>query len=774
MLERIGVSVRSLVEYVHTSGSIDVGFRTTSTMHEGTKAHQAIQRQYGERDQKEVYVQAEIPCGDLLFVVDGRCDGLLDDGQGGKIIEEIKSTRRDISAMTEEDSLPVHWAQAYMYAYMYSLEQGVEEMKVRLTYVELESGVQKCFERVVTMSTLVPYVNDMVERYAPYARMLVQNRTARNDSIAQLIFPFAEYRQGQKKLVASVFKTIDEGRKLFAKAPTGIGKTISTLFPTIKAMGMGKIEHFFYATARTITRTAAEDALGRMETQGLQLRTVTITAKDKICFLEETNCRKELCPYADGYYDRINEAVLDLLQHETVIRRDVVEQYARKHCVCPFELSLDVAYGADGMICDYNYVFDPQVSLKRLSGERKRDTVLLLDESHNLIDRAREMYSAALMKRDFLELERMFKGVQAEVHAAAKGINKWFIEHRKGIVSDGKEWTVSKERPEDLLQVLEMFAAVAEWELAAGGGMGTTESESVSMERAKLLEVYFAVTACIRISKLYDESYICYTELLRNDVQLKLLCVHPANLLRQMGKGFRGHVFFSATLSPLSYFMDMLGADEADYSITLASPFQKEQWDVSIVPLSTRYTDREMTKDRLAAKLQQLVQQRAGNYLFFFPSYAYMNVVYEAFVPTVDTSCVHTMLQAPDLTEEEREQFLAAYVHNSERSLVGFAVMGGIFSEGIDLVGDRLTGVAVIGTGMPKLGLELNLMKQYFDEQGLSGFDYAYVYPGMNKVLQAGGRLIRSEQDQGVLVLIDDRYLQPRIQRLLPEEWVDG
>ncbi|WP_239615716.1 ATP-dependent DNA helicase [Cohnella mopanensis] len=753
----VALSVRGLVEYVFRSGSLDSGFQAASSLAEGTKAHQKIQKQYGELDRKEVYVKAEIPCGDLLFVVDGRCDGLLIGEDGCVTVDEIKSTSKDIGAMTAEDSRPVHWAQAKFYAYMYAVESGLRNMRVRLTYVQVDTEEQKRFEQEATLEELELYVNEIVERYAPYARLLQRNKRARDESISGLAFPFAEYREGQRKLVGSVYKSIDEGRKLFAKAPTGIGKTISTLFPAIKAIGLGKVQHLFYLTARTITRTAAEDALSLMKTKGLSLRSVTVTAKEKICFQDEVDCRVDKCPYADGYYDRINGAILDMLGNETLMNREVIERYARKHTVCPFELSLDAAYGADAVVCDYNYIFDPRVSLKRLSGEHRHQTVLLMDEAHNLIDRAREMYSAALEKRDFLELERAFKGVRADIHSAAKTINKWFIEHKKR--SDGQV-TVSKEAPAELMELVEVFVALAERELA-GGGSGA--------ESTKLLEVYFGALSFMRIGKLYDERYVTYSEVVRNDVRLKMFCLNPSHLLRQMGKGYRAHVFFSATLSPLNYFMEMLGADAEDYSVTLGSPFAKEQWEVAIVPLSTRYADRERTKTRLVSALLELVRVRTGNYLIFFPSYEYMNGVYEEFAAVGGD--IRALLQTSDMPEAERESFLAAFDAGNRQTLVGFAVMGGIFSEGIDLVGDRLRGVAVVGVGMPQIGLERNLIKKYFDDEGLNGFDYAYVYPGINKVLQAGGRLIRSEKDRGALMLIDDRYLQPHYARLLPEEW---
>ncbi|WP_372663617.1 ATP-dependent DNA helicase [Cohnella sp.] len=755
------LSVRSLVEHVFRSGSLDSGFRTMSTLVEGTKAHQKIQKQYGEQDQKEIYLSAEIPYGDLLFVIDGRCDGLLVTEDGGILVDEIKSTTKDIESLTEEMH-PVHWAQAEFYAYMYAIENKISQLRVRLTYVHVDTEQQKKFEREVTLAELELFVRGIVESYAPYAQMLHRNKRLRDESIEGLIFPFPAFREGQRRLAGSVFKAIDEGRKLFAKAPTGIGKTISTLYPAIKAIGEEKAQHFFYLTARTITRTAAEEALALMRSQGLQLRSVTITAKDKICFQEQVDCRKEQCIYADGYYDRINEALLDMLTNETLINRSVIELYARKHTVCPFEFSLDAAYAADAVICDYNYVFDPRVSLKRLSGEHRNQTVLLVDEAHNLIDRAREMFSAELEKRSFMELEREFKGKRPELHGAAKAINKWFIAFRKQ--ADEQPTIVTKELPIELVDLVEGFVIQAERELAAGGGSDSGNTP--------LLETYFAAISFLRISKLYNESYVSYAEVARGEVRLKLFCLNPSTLLRQMGKGYLAHVFFSATLSPLSYYMDMLGAGEEDYSVTLPSPFANEQWEVSVVPISTKYVDRERTKYSLVKLLHETVRKNPVNYLFFFPSYEYMNSVYEAFI--AENEGILTLIQTPDMPEEDRESFLAAFAKDNDRALVGFAVMGGIFSESIDLAGNRLQGVVVVGVGMPQIGLERNLIKSYFDEDGRKGFDYAYVYPGINKVLQAGGRLIRSEQDRGILLLVDDRYTELRYRRLLPEEWLDS
>jgi DNA excision repair protein ERCC-2 len=755
--DTIHIAVRSLVEYVYLSGSIDSGFRTASTLTEGTRVHQNVQSDYREQDQKEVYLRAEIPYDDLLFVMDGRCDGLFLTEET-VTIDEIKSTTKDIQLITE-GMFPVHWAQAKCYAYMYAKEHGAARMRFQLTYVQVATGARKQFMQEAEFTELEQFVNEVIRQYVPYAQMMQRHRRARDKSIEELAFPFETYRDGQRKLAGAVYKTIEEGTSLFAKAPTGIGKTISTTFPTVKAIGKGLLQRLFYLTAKTITRTAAEEAFSLMQAKGLRLHVVTITAKDKVCFQEEVRCGKEHCEFADGYYDRVNAGILDLLSSETLISRQVIEQYAHKHKLCPFEFSLDAAYAADAVICDYNYIFDPRVSLKRLLSEHKKQTALLVDEAHNLVERARDMFSSSLNKTEFLAVQREFKGINEEIHQTAKAINAYFIAQRK---RSGDKVQIEKDAPQELTALVEAFTIQAERELAAGG---------TQPANPLLLDVYFTSMSFVRIAKLYDERYVTYTEVSKSDVRLKLFCLDPSSLLTQMGKGYRCLIYFSATLSPSAYYMDMLGAGPNDYTVSIPSPFSSEQLNVYISPLSTRYHDRERNKAPLIEQLQQLLKDRPGNHLFFFPSYAYMNSVYEAFMAETEASDVRTILQQGEMSEGERESFLAAFEADNRQAFAGFAVMGGIFSEGIDLVGDRLNGVVVIGVGLPQISPERDIMKDYFDRSGKKGYDYAYVYPGMNKVLQAGGRLIRSEQDSGVLVLVDDRYLQQQYRRLLPEEW---
>ncbi|MDT3425492.1 Rad3-related DNA helicase [Paenibacillus forsythiae] len=763
MASVVSVSVRALVEYVYRSGSLEPGFRSAGSLAEGTRIHQQIQQQYKEDDRKEVYLSAEIPCDGLILAVFGRCDGLLRSADGSLTVEEIKSTG---APELPEEGREVHWAQALMYAHMIILEQELSGITARLTYVHNGTGERRSFKRLVSAAEAAAFAYATAAAYAPYAALLLRHGERRTESIRRLEFPFPAYREGQRRLAGAVYKSITDGVNLFAQAPTGIGKTMSTLFPAVKAMGAGegRLRGLFYLTAKTVTRLAAQDAFALMFAGGLHLHVVTITAKEKACFREEGLCGADYCPFADGYYDRIGGALMDMLGGETLMDRQTLERYARKHTVCPFELSLDAAYVSDAMICDYNYIFDPRIGLKRLLEERKKDTALLVDEAHNLVDRGRDMFSASLRKAPFLAMKRRYKGANRALGAAAGSVNTLFIALRKACGQTGsRAWNAY---PEELPGLLESFVQEAERELLGSAPARLPEGEQEDV----LLESFYAAQAMLRACKMYDERYITYAETDKGDVFLKLFNLDPSHLLTQSSKGFRSRIYFSATMSPLRYYREMLGAGEEDYSLTIPSPFRKEQWKVGIVPVSTRFRDREDSLGPLSEALAAMVA-RKGNYLVFFPSYQYLQKVYDVFA--AGQPGVRMLVQGSGMNEEERERFLEAFRPDNEETLLGFAVLGGIFSEGVDLPGDRLGGVMVVGVGLPQLGLERNLLREYFSAQGKNGFDYAYVYPGMCKVLQAGGRLIRSESDTGVIVLADDRFLRPPYLWLLPEEWRD-
>jgi len=716
-------------------------------MTEGTRIHQFIQKGYRAQDEKEVFIETEIPVEDFVVRVDGRCDGLLKDGDS-ITIDEIKSTVHALDEI-QENTHPVHWAQAIFYGYIYAGNHDLSKVTIQLTYVQAKSLEQKQFRRVMTYQEMESFVYEVTRKYADFLKVKIKHKIARNKSSKALEFPFETYREGQRKLAGAVYKTIVDKKTLFASASTGIGKTISTIFPAVKAIGEGKLEKIFYLTAKTITRTAAEEAFRLLIDHGLDIKVLTITAKDKICFQEETICTSLDCPFANGFYDRINEAVIDILENEKMMNRGIIELYARKHRVCPFEFSIELAYAVDAVICDYNYIFDPRVSLKRLMEEQKKKTAILVDEAHNLVDRAREMYSAEIHKSNFLQLKREFK--KTSLAATAKAINDHLLQVKKS------EEYLRKDLDKELVELLKTFIMEAEVEL-------------IKMDHELLLDTYFAAQTFVKIAEVYNNQFVTYVDVQKSEVKLKLFCLDPSEQILKMGKGFKARVFFSATLSPADYYKDLLGGQSDDYVISIPSPFARENTEVIIQPLSTRYRDREKTMEPMIHFFKELLDKQEGNFLIFFPSYPYMRNAYEQFTDNYPE--VSTIIQDVGMSEVEREDFLAEFNSGRAERLIGFAVLGGIFSEGVDLKDDRLQGVIVVGVGMPQIGFERNIMKDYFQSVGKNGFDYAYVYPGMNKVLQAGGRLIRSDSDTGVIALVDDRFLQRKYQKLLPYEWL--
>ncbi|MBM7551935.1 ATP-dependent DNA helicase [Thalassobacillus pellis] len=753
------ISVRSLAEYVYRAGNIDNRFRTSSSLTEGTAIHQMIQKKYKDEDEKEVFLKTDFHVEGLTLTVHGRCDGLLKT-PGGVMIDEIKSTSQQLDEI-QIDSSPVHWAQAKGYAYIYAYDNQLEEINVQLTYVQKETKEKQKFLRKFTLSELAVFMEKMVNDYVSFGNVLVRMKEEKSTSLNGLDFPYESYRAGQRKLAGSVYKTITEKKDLYAQAPTGIGKTISTLFPAVKAMDDTETERIFYLTAKTITRMTAEEALGLLERQGLRMRSVTLTAKDKICFKEETICQPEYCEFAEGYYDRVNGAMIYILSNETQMTRSVVERYARKHRICPFEFSLDLAYQVDAVICDYNYIFDPRVSLKRLLQEDRKNTVLLVDEAHNLVERSREMYSAEISQAPFADLKKRYED-SVDIHAAAIRLEEELTAIKNQF--KGAESFELVEMPGTLEEAVDYFITKAEKELQ--------QEEKVEEDgNDLLLETYFAAQNFMKIIQLIDDTHVVYGETVNGYIRIKIFCVDPSHLLKQVSKNYRTAVYFSATLSPFAYYKDMLGGEKEDYILQLPSPYVNEQMEVTIHPISTRYKDRERTSSELARILYEHVQMMKGNYLLFFPSYHYMELVYQEWIKVKGNNNFHTIIQSRDMSEEEKDDFLASFQPDSELPLIGFAVLGGVFSEGVDLRGDRLNGVAVIGIGLAPRSFERDLIKRYFNQIGKGGYDYAYVYPGMNKVLQAGGRLIRSEKDYGKIMLIDDRFLNRQYKRLLPDEW---
>lgn len=763
----VKISVRNLVEFVLRSGDLVAAFTSSARAVDGSKIHRKIQQSQGSEYQSEVTLSITLEREDVILQVSGRADGVIvtidETGNKHVTIDEIKSTTLELE-LIEEDHSPLHWGQAMCYAYIYAVEYELEEISVQITYCQATTYEIKTYTKKYSFQELAAFFKDLVAQYALWAERLGGWLEVRDESARALEFPFTSFRHGQRQLAVAVYKTISTGRKLYAQAPTGTGKTMATIFPAVKALGLEHVEKIFFLTAKTVTRQLAEEAIERLRHAGLKLKSLTLTAKEKICFMPDAACTPEECPFAAGYYDRINQALGDAWQCES-FTREAIEQYARKYNICPFELSLDLAFWADAVICDYNYVFDPRVYLKRFFAENTGQYCFLVDEAHNLVDRAREMFSAELTKQVFLQLRKTTKDKIPKLAKAAGKVNSFFVKLRELCVESSAtsqaSYCVQEAAPSEILPLLRKFATVAEEWLAA--------NEPAEF-RQEVLDVYFAVHAFIRTYDMYDMRYVTYIEKEDKDIRLKLFCVNPAELLRQALARGRSSVLFSATLTPLNYFSEILGGEEEDAKIAVASPFSRDNLCLLVADnISTTYKMRNTTYDAVVDSITAAIRAKVGNYLVFLPSYQYMEEVYLRFC--LKNPELNVVRQVGQMTEEEREVFLRQFSEDNGDILVGFAVLGGVFSEGIDLTGERLVGAVIVGVGLPQVCLEREIIRDWFDKEKYQGFDYAYIYPGMNKVMQAAGRVIRTEKDRGVVLLIDDRFSQIRYRRLFPQEW---
>ncbi|NLL81958.1 MAG: ATP-dependent DNA helicase [Tissierellia bacterium] len=751
----IKISVRNLVEFVLRSGDIDNSFMSMARAVEGTRAHQKLQKSYGHEYKAEVSLKHVVEYEQFTILLEGRADGIIT-YDGKTIIDEIKSTSKELESI-EANYNPLHWAQAKIYAYIYGVQNKLDNINIQLTYVNIETEECKKFLKEFTNTEIEEFFYNIINMYIEWSNLTFDWSNIRDSTIKKLDFPFKEYRKGQRELAVAIYTTIEERKKLFAQAPTGIGKTMSTLFPSIKAIGQGLASKVFYLTAKTITREAPKSSMMLLMERGLRAKTLIITAKDKICTNDEVKCNPRDCKAARGHYDRVNDAIMDIFLNEDLMTRELVISYALKHNVCPFEFSLDISLWCDIIICDYNYVFDPQVYLRRFFDIETNDYVFLIDEAHNLVDRSREMFSVEINKAHFLDIKDIFvdkyKGISKQIHKCNKLINTI-----KKDLEIEEEYYQEEEVTELYYPFKRLVTLMEPWLI----------EEKNHPEYEGVLDFYFNLNTFLKISDYYDDHYVTSFENYGRDFIIKLYCVDSSYLLKNALMRARASMFFSATLTPLKYHMNLLGGNDNDYYIKLSSPFPKENLLMLIDDkVSTRYKDRQDTYIDLVTDIEKLVRGKRGNYFVFFPSYAYMGKVYEIIIDRNED--LNIILQESNMSERQREDFLQEF--NEVDNLVAFAVMGGIFSESIDLIGDRLIGAVIVGVGLPQICFERNIIREYFDKIMGEGFNYAYTYPGMNKVMQAGGRVIRSEDDKGVILLIDDRYRTNIYRKLLPQEW---
>lgn len=846
----IKISVRNLVEFILREGDIDNRHGRTASpeaMWEGSRIHKRIQKNKGANYHAEVPLKIELSEGDYTLAIEGRADGIEITCDGERqldfsdnfnhltveedmhvTIDEIKGIYMNLDALDEP--VGVHRAQAMCYAYIYALQHDLAEISVQLTYCNLDTieltktaflGNLKYFRETFSFAELAEWFTRLTDEYKKWADFQFAWQNLRQASIKKLEFPYA-YRKGQKELASDVYRTIARRKNLFIQAPTGVGKTISTVFPAVKAVGEGLGDKIFYLTAKTITGTVAKEAFELLRTRGYQAKIIWLTAKEKLCLCEEVDCNPVHCPYAKGHYDRVNDAVYNLLQKEDVFTREVILEQAREYRVCPFEMSLDTATWADDIIGDYNYVFDPNVYLKRFFAEGTRgDYIFLVDEAHNLVERSREMYSASIYKEDFLAAKKLLKPYQEKHDRRAERVIRHLEKCNRILLGYKRECEnyVVYENIGTLIFALTRLAADLDEYL---------QKSPDFPERREVNEFYLNLRNFMNIYELVDEHYVVYSEHEEDGrFKLKFYCVDPSlNLQERIDKG-NATIFFSATLLPIQYYKSLLSTRRDNYAVYAQTAFSEEQRLLLFGnDVSSKYTRRGRAEyERIALYIEKTARAKQGNYMVFFPSYRMMQEVYDVFLEGGETDemrpqeyfpegaenaeivehpeeaeiaehpeeaeiaehpndaenpgdaepCLWCMMQQTGMREAEREAFLQAFSGEASKrrggSLVAFCVLGGIFGEGIDLKKEQLIGAVIVGTGLPQISNEREILMRYYDERAGAGFDYAYRFPGMNKVLQAAGRVIRTTEDVGVIELLDERFLKSDYRGLFPREW---
>lgn len=757
---QVRISVRNLVEFVLRSGDIDNRHSASvrkDAMLAGGRIHRKIQKRMGSGYRAEIPLKHTVSDEEqeIELLVEGRADGIFEEN-GIVTIDEIKGMYMDLERLSEP--VPVHLAQAMCYGFFYCCDEDLDGVRLQITYCNLDTEEIRRFHEDKSREELENWFSGVVHEYFKWARYQYHHELLRDASIRGLEFPFS-YREGQRDLVVSVYRTITRGKKLFIQAPTGIGKTLSAVFPAVKAIGEGKGEKLFYLTAKTITRTVAEEALRILREKGLIFSSVTITAKEKLCPLDQADCNPEACPYAKGHYDRVNEAVFDILHLEQEMTREKIMEYALRYQVCPFEYCLDISSWTDGIICDYNYVFDPNVRLKRYFAEgAKGEYLFLVDEAHNLVSRAREMYSASVRKEDVLEVKRVVKGKSPALERQLEKCNKVLLTMKR----ECEDWQLLEDVTGLAAEIMSVFSRLDDF----------LEDFPEFEGRDTVLDFYFCLRDFLYVYEQLDDHYRIYAENSgTSSFTVRLFCVNPARLLSSCMAQGNSTVLFSATFLPIRYYKTLLSGDEEDYAVYASSPFPEENRLLMIATdVSSRYTRRNEPEYRkVAGYIRAVAESRMGNYMVFFPSYQYMGELERIFEE--EPLPADLLIQGQGMGEAEKKEFLEEFEKEREHSLVAFCVMGGVFSEGIDLREERLIGVIVVGTGLPMVCVEQEVLKGYFDETEERGFDFSYQYPGMNKVLQAAGRVIRTPEDKGVILLLDERFLRREYLELFPREW---
>lgn len=711
---------------------------------------------------------------DVYYYVSGECDGVIK-GQGGYTVVELRATNKYGAPMLSEE---FYHARLYTNAYFLCRQKGVESVELCMATYNSETGEIKPSYSTATLSALRDFYMNMLSRIHKRAKFIADSKRERIPALSGAIFPYRELRESQTEMIKECYRDIKHGNRLFCQAPTGIGKTISTLYPSVKCIGERVADKIFYLTSKASIRREALSAVRNMREHGSKLYTCVLSAKEQACVCDAAKsgagklssyCRSGACPFALGYYDRVEGAIFELLSRGFEFDREDIRRVALKHRVCPHELSLDLSELCDIIICDYNYVFSPTVYLKRYFADNSRGEkyIFLIDEAHNLPDRARDLFSAKLSTLD-IESVCDSLGESSNLYSSLDGVLGCFnslsrlcednsrYDHEQNKIG----YYIGRQLPQKLSEkISECSKACERW---LRYNEDSPAYEAVDGLHSKIREYKVAEEA-------FGDNYLVFINTKNQDTEILLYCLDPSSLLDSALNRACASVLFSATLTPTDYFADILGGGKRSVSVSFPSPFDPSHLCVAAVDtVSTRYEDREKSYKKIASCIAATASARAGNYIVFLPSYGYMESVAKVFSEKYPK--VRTILQKKGMSYRDREEFLD-FFEDDKKLRIGFCVMGGSFSEGIDLPGDRLIGVIIVGVGLPGISNERNIMRDYYEEKCGAGYDYAYTYPGMNSVLQAAGRVIRRDEDRGIVVLIDDRYSEPKYKELFPHGW---
>ncbi len=787
-MDKVSVSVTELASYISRRGNLAGGSYGSVSAVEGTRLHQRVfadlKKAYGDIVvTEETLVYDYNSDSGLTLSVNGRIDAMMANPGKPPMIFEIKSfnsTKESFDALVR----PEHVTQLKLYGAMYLLTNSdVLDVSLTLRYVSITT--LDSYENTYTMSyeQAERYWEDICSEYAVFARSLLDYQNSLWDSTSKIRFPFDTIRPGQKEFMKKALLALNSQEAFFVEAPTGIGKTVSVLYPAIKGLIKNRYDKIFYLTAKEATRGVAEATVNQMRKSGLLIRSITLRSKEKMCPFG-TECDAKFCPLAKDYYGKVKAALADSLAFDEITPEKITE-IALRHEICPHEFMIDTMRYCTVVIGDYNHIFSPRASLvSKEPGDQR--VAVLVDEAHNMIDRGRDMFSASFSLSLIDELINDFKGTNTKIETMLHQLRNYFVNIGTCFDSSSSCFKLLEDADEHKVLMTENWEAVRQPPRQLYAKLWYTIRQlSPVLDRLEQgqcrntsVKFFFEARYFLTVLEHYfDSAYITAASRENGDITVTLDCLDCSSKLDYIIRDRMSVIFFSATFTPYEYYRNCLVGPDCDYSsfLRLPSPFPPENLEIVIdSEISTAYKNRSLTKDDLALRISESLKDRTGNHMIFFPSFEYMNQI----MPKIESELIRNGIkdykiisQVSEMTNVEKESFLQAFKEPYSGLLLGAAVLGGHFGEGIDLVGDRLTGVIIVGVGIPKVTPERQILSNYYSEKFGDGFSFAYRFPGWQKVLQAVGRVIRTETDTGFALLIDSRLANPEYIMLFPDHW---